>query len=103
MTGGMLDKMTSRLERHAAHLTFMREASLVPLHVDFLVLFAGKGAIAYLAYKRFLPCVTSVMRGQRVLFLEGHGTSVTLVGVVLDVTIVMIFQLHLVAEGLVAV
>ena len=75
----------------------------MPLHVDFLVLFASKGAITNLTDKRFLPSVTSVMRGQRILFLEGHWAPVTLVRIILDVPIVMIFQLHLITECLIAV
>ena len=83
--------MTAGLKSHSAHFTFMREASLMPLHMDFFVLFTGERSIAYLTDKRFFAGVTSVMCGQRILLLEGHGTSVTFIRVIFDVTIVMIF------------
>ena len=72
------------------------------LHVNFFVFLAGEGPFADLADERLLAGVTAIMGGQRVLLLKCHRTPITLVGVVFDVTIVVVLQLHLVPERLVA-
>ena len=47
--------------------------------------------------------MTTVVSGQRVLFLERHVTHIAFKRVVFNVPIMVIFQLHLVAERLIAI
>ena len=62
VAGGMLDKMTTRLECHTAYLALVRKAALMPLHVDFLVFLAGKGLVAYLTDERLFASVAAIVR-----------------------------------------
>ena len=99
----MLYQMASGLEGHATDITSMRQTSLMSLNMNLLVLFTGEGAITDLTNERLFSSVTSVMRGQGVLLLEGHWTPIALERVVLNVSVMVIFQLHLVSESFVAI
>ena len=103
MASGMLDEVTSRLERHAAHLTLVGQAALMSLHMNFFVFLTSERLVTDLTLEGLFSSMASIMCCQRVLFLKGHGALVALKGVLLEMAIDMVFQLHLVSKRLVAI
>lgn len=69
----------------------MRKTALMPLYMDFFVLFTGERLITDLTHKWLLSSMTTVVCSQGVLLLERHGTSITFKGVVFNMPVVVIF------------
>ena len=71
---------------------------LMPQDVDAFVLLARERLVADLAGERLLARVQSEVGVERLLLLEGHVADVTNKRVVLQVTVHMVFLLHLVTK-----
>ena len=103
MAQGVFVQVGFGLEGHVTLATLVGQTALVSQHMDPLVLLTGEFLVTNRTDERLLSRVEPVVGGESLLLLERHRTDVTLEGVILQMSVDVIFEFNLISKRLSAV